>query len=109
VKVPVLRYYNVFNAEQVEGVEIPDAVKFVPIDFKPIDEAEKIAAGDVGGPGINHDGGQQAYYRPSTDSVHLPERTRFASCEEYYVVARVMLRSLDERLISAVSPASLTT
>ena len=23
-------------------------------------------------------------YRPATDSVHLPERTRFASCEEYY-------------------------
>ena len=84
LNVPVLRYYNVFNAEQVDGVEIPDAVKYQPIEFNPIDEAEKIAAGYVGGPGVNHDGGQQAFYRPATDSVHLPERTRFASVEEYY-------------------------
>jgi hypothetical protein len=50
VKVPVLRYYNVFNAEQVEGIEIPDAVKFEPLDFKPIESAEQIAAGYLGGP-----------------------------------------------------------
>ncbi len=33
-RVPVLRYYNVFNAEQMDGIEIPDAVKFEPIDFQ---------------------------------------------------------------------------
>ena len=59
-------------------------MKFVPIDFKPIDEAENIASGYVAGPAVNHDGGQQAFYRPSTDSVHMPEKTRFASVEEYY-------------------------
>lgn len=84
VRVPVLRYYNVFNAEQVEGVEIPDAVKYQPLDFHPIEEAEKIATGYAGGPVVTHDGGQQAFYRPSTDSVHLPDRTRFATAEEYY-------------------------
>jgi antirestriction protein ArdC len=82
--VPVMRYYNVFNAEQLEGIEIPDAVKFEPIDFVPIDEAEKIAAGYAGGPAVAHDGGQQAFYRPTTDTVHMPETTRFASVEEYY-------------------------
>jgi antirestriction protein ArdC len=82
--VPVLRYFNVFNAEQVEGIEIPDAVKFEPIEFKSIETAEQIAAGYVAGPGIQHDGGQQAFYRPASDTVHLPERTRFASVEEYY-------------------------
>jgi antirestriction protein ArdC len=84
VKVPVLRYYNCFNAEQVEGVEIPDAVKFEPIDFHPIEEAEKIAAGYVAGPAVHYDGGQQAYYRPSTDTVHMPQKTRFASEPEFY-------------------------
>lgn len=84
VRVPVLRYYNVFNAEQIEGIEIPDAVKFEPIAFSPIDEAEKITNGFQGGPAVTHDGGQQAFYRPATDSVHLPEKTRFASVEEYY-------------------------
>lgn len=84
VNVPVLRYYNVFNCEQVEGIEIPDAVKYQPIDFKPIEEAEKIASGYVGGPAVTHDGGQQACYRPATDTVHLPERIRFAAVEDYY-------------------------
>ena len=46
----VLRYYNVFNAEQVDGIEIPDAVKFGPLDFHPIDAAEQIAAGYLSGP-----------------------------------------------------------
>jgi antirestriction protein ArdC len=77
VRVPVLRYYNVFNAEQMEGIEIPDAVKFEPLEFKPIDEY-------LASPAVNHDGGQQAFYRPFTDSVHMPEKTRFASVEEYY-------------------------
>jgi antirestriction protein ArdC len=81
---PVMRYYSVFNAEQVEGIEIPDAVKFEPIDFKPIEAAELIASGYAGGPAVQHDGGQQAFYRPATDSVHLPEQSRFASVEEYY-------------------------
>ena len=83
-RIPVLRYYNVFNAEQMEGIEVPDAVKFEPIDFHPIDAAERIAAGYAGGPVVSHDGGQQAFYRPSTDTVHLPDKTRFASVEEYY-------------------------
>jgi antirestriction protein ArdC len=79
-----MRYYNVFNAEQIDGIEIPDAVKFEPLDFKPIETAEQIAAGYAGGPAVNHDGGQQAFYRPASDSVHMAERTRFASVEEYY-------------------------
>ncbi|MGA2233168.1 MAG: zincin-like metallopeptidase domain-containing protein [Tepidisphaeraceae bacterium] len=82
--VPVLRYYNVFNAEQVDSIEIPDAVKFEPLDFKPIESAERIAGNFAGGPAVQHDGGQQAFYRPASDTVHLPERTRFASVEEYY-------------------------
>jgi len=84
VNVPVLRYYNVFNAEQVEGIEIPDAVKFEPLDFKPIEAAERIADGYVGGPAVLYDGGQQAFYRPATDTVHMPEKTRFASEPEFY-------------------------
>lgn len=83
-KIPVLRYYNVFNAEQIDGIEIPDAVKFTPIDFNPIEAAEAIAAGYAGGPVVGHDGGQQAFYRPLTDTVHMPVQTRFASVEEYY-------------------------
>jgi antirestriction protein ArdC len=84
ISVPVLRYYNVFNAEQIDGIEIPDAVKFEPIEFTPIEAAEQIARGYAGGPAVLYDGGQQAFYRPGTDTIHLPEKTRFASVTEYY-------------------------
>jgi antirestriction protein ArdC len=82
-KIPMLRYYNVFNAEQCDGLEVPDAPKFEPIDFKPIEAAEAIAKGSEGAPALEH-GGSKAYYRPSEDSVHMPEPTRFATGEEYY-------------------------
>ena len=39
--------------------------------------------GYEGGPAVEH-AGTQAYYRPLTDDVRLPEPTRFASSEEYY-------------------------
>lgn len=82
-KVPVLRYYNVFNVEQCEGIAAPDAVPFTPIEFEPINAADAIAKGYADGPALDH-GGQQAFYQPGADTVHIPEPTRFASCEEYY-------------------------
>lgn len=83
-KVPVLRYYNVFNAAaQCEGIEVPDAPAFEPIDFKPIEAAEAIAKGYEGAPALEH-GGSQAYYRAGEDTVRMPEPARFRSAEEYY-------------------------
>lgn len=83
VRVPVLRHFNVFNAEQVEGVNVPDAVPFKALDFKPIEEAEKIVRGYTDSPSIEH-GGSQACYVPTRDVVKMPERERFASGEAYY-------------------------
>lgn len=82
-KLPVLRYYSVFNAEQCDGVAVPDAPKYEPLNFWPIAAAEAIVTGYTDRPGIEHSGGQ-AFYRASTDTVRLPEPQRFASCEEYY-------------------------
>ena len=59
-------------------------MKYEPINFVPIDEAEKIAAGYQGGPSVAHNGGQQAFYRPAADAVHMPDKTRFVSIEAYY-------------------------
>jgi antirestriction protein ArdC len=82
-KIPVLRYYNVFNATQCDGIEIPDAVKFEPLDFKPIEAADAVVKGYAEAPAIEH-GGQQACYRPLADIVRMPEPSRFISAEEYY-------------------------
>jgi antirestriction protein ArdC len=82
-KVPLLRYYNVFNVAQCDGITPADAVPFEPTAFKPIEAAEAIVKGYADGPTLEH-GGQQAYYSPLYDTVKLPEPTRFASTEEYY-------------------------
>jgi antirestriction protein ArdC len=81
--VPVLRYYNVFNVQQCDGVPYPDAPKFEPIEFSPVAASEGIVAGYADGPTIEH-GGASAYYTPKTDAVKIPEATRFASVPEFY-------------------------
>jgi antirestriction protein ArdC len=81
----MLRYYSVFNVEQCEGLELPPIEK--PTSFDPIAEAEEIIASMPNLPSITHDGGDKAFYRPLTDSIHLPRREAFDSAEEYYSTA----------------------
>lgn len=83
IKLPLLRYYNVFNVVQCEGIKPPDAVPFEAVPFTPQEAAEKIVSGYVGGPTIEH-AGSQAFYRSSVDIVRMPEPTRFVSNDEYY-------------------------
>lgn len=75
----VARAYHVFNAAQVEGFELPD----LPV----LPESERIAAADQFFSGlpirVHHDQ-DCAFYRPSTDSVHLPAFSRFRNAEAYY-------------------------
>ena len=82
-KVPLLRYYNVFNCDQCENVPAPDAPKYTPTPFNPIEAADAIVKRYKDGPTIEY-GGSQAFYRPSTDTVHIPDATRFTSNEEFY-------------------------
>ena len=74
--------FTVFNIEQVDGVKAPEGVP-VP-DFDPIAEAEAIIEGMPNRPAILHNGGDRAFYRPSTDTISLPHRSAFAEEEEYY-------------------------
>lgn len=83
VKIPVLKYYNVFNVLQCEGISVPDAPVFTPSEFCPVEAAAKIVEGYAKAPAIRY-GGSQAFYRPSLDEVHVPEPTRFASTNEHY-------------------------
>lgn len=84
-RIPLLRYYNVFNVEQCEGVKDPSAVP-LPVDappFNPIAECEAIVGGMPKRPHISHTGGK-AFYNPLFDSVTMPAPERFDSSAEYY-------------------------
>jgi len=79
--IPMLRYYRVFNLDQVTGIKKP-SIEGLPA-FQPIKEAEEIAAKYQGQIGVSH-GGNRAYYQPSTDSIRMPERGTFDNRESYY-------------------------
>ncbi len=86
-RIPLLRYYHVFNLEQVEGIpegKIPAKSAAIPAEFHTIEEAEAIVEGMPQRPEIRHHAGDRAFYRPATDTVTLPNRELFDSPEAYF-------------------------
>jgi len=82
-QIPVLRRYRVFNLDQCEGIDKPEEEKFEPLDFTPIEAAERIVGGYLGRPSITHRG-LQACYKPKLDEVVLPPPEIFTTREAYY-------------------------
>jgi hypothetical protein len=73
INVPVLRHYLVFNAEQCEGIAIPDAPSFVPSSFEPVYEAERIVrtyqdAPVIAGRALERQQHLDAMARPAVDA-----------------------------------------
>lgn len=81
--IPMMRYYRLFNIEQTD-LPIP-AITSTPLDFNPIEEAEKMVANMPLCPEIRH-GAPKAFYSPSLDYVNMPARELFDSSEAYYNV-----------------------
>ena len=84
---------EVFNLDQTTGVKVKPSVKqkvnFGAKSRKKIGRnvaSARIADGYInnGGPKFSHNGGNQAFYRVSRDSVHLPLKELFNSINEYY-------------------------
>ena len=73
--------FTVFNASQFEN--FPEAP-----ERKQISEHERHERCEAlikdSGVQINYDGGNRAFYRPYTDSVHLPARDQFKSADRLY-------------------------
>ena len=85
-QIPLVRYYSVFNAEQCDDISHArlEAKQEEPEPFNPIESAERIVASYPKPPSISEDGRGTAYYRPTTDSIHTPNRETFDSEEHYY-------------------------
>ena len=81
--VPVLRYYNVFNVEQTEGVDYPKP-ELPTYTHDPLEEAEKIVKAMPCPPILTHADEARAYYQPATDTVNVPPMGRFPKAAEYY-------------------------
>ncbi len=79
-KMFLLRYYNVWNAEQTSGIEYP---KPEPIIHEPIPECESVVANMPNRPTIEH-GGDRACYAAASDVVTMPPMTTFDLIEGYY-------------------------
>jgi antirestriction protein ArdC len=74
-----VRYFNVFNAEQIEGIPALDADE--PREIKTIERAEQIINGC---PITTGHGGARAYYTPATDCIQMPKRESFFNDMAYY-------------------------
>jgi antirestriction protein ArdC len=87
VRIPLLRYYTVFNIEQCEGIpaeKIPSRIERP--SFSPHQAAQGIIDNMPHKPTMQF-GGDRAFYRPSLDLVQLPKPESFESMAEYYSTA----------------------
>jgi putative DNA primase/helicase len=76
-------FATVFNAEQIEG--LPALAPRTDQTWNGLERAEKIlhASGAV-----IHSGEQnRAFYRPATDTIHLPDKGQFPTADNYYATA----------------------
>lgn len=79
-----LKYYNVFKASDITGIDFPTPKPL--IDFNPIPACETLVSNALAlnaCASIAHDE-SSAYYRPSTDAIHLPLPSFFHSENAYY-------------------------
>jgi antirestriction protein ArdC len=84
---PIITTAFVFNGEQIKGIpEWKEAYgeKIAAQQWTPIERAEMILADSQAD--IQH-GGNEAYYKPSTDQIRLPKPEQFDAAAKYYATA----------------------
>lgn len=79
---PRVFFATVFNADQIEDLA---PMERPPPTWEVSTRAEALlqASGVV----IHHGAYHRAFYRPATDSIHLPDQGQFPSAERYYATA----------------------
>ena len=88
--IPLLRYYNVFHLDDIDGIE----TKIVPgqaPEVEPVEAAEKVVADYLSRqPGLrfqNDKPSNRAYYSPAQDLVVVPMLSQYRIPAEYYSTA----------------------
>lgn len=81
-KIPVLKYYNVFRADDCTGLKFPNE-KADKKQINPIEAAQKIIDNYPNPPKYTFIG-DKAYYRPSNDTLNMPLIEAFNSEAFYY-------------------------
>lgn len=90
-KIPMLRTYTVFNADQID--DLPEKFKPVPIDqlWADIDVGEILKASSACEVKVIN---QTPHYAPELDYIGMPEKSKFHSADNYYrVLAHEMAHS----------------
>ena len=78
----LLKYFNVFNLEQTEGIAEKLGIGKSSPRVPDIQACERIIADMPNKPALAQH--VQASYRPSTDTVSMPARSAFSSIESFY-------------------------
>jgi len=82
-RIPILRYYNVFNISQCEGIPKDKIPELPERKIDPIEACEQIIEGMPQRPEIRHNE-QRAYYNRAEDFINLPKPETFKTQEGYY-------------------------
>ena len=84
-RIPVLRYYKVFNGEDVEGIDFKLDQLPKP-KVKPIESAQKIIDEINPAPDIRYKDADEAFYARGGDYVQVPPLTWYDEEQKYYSV-----------------------
>lgn len=79
--IPMLKTFTVFNVEQIDGLPLSDKAVFPAETFEPLPQVEALFR-NSGATIIEK--GQNAFFAPSTDEIHLPERRLFSDAANFY-------------------------
>jgi len=86
-KVPLLRYYTVFNVSQCDGLKLASIEKeeVAVSELTIVEEAEAVVSSYLLREGLDlRFGGDQAYYHPVYDVVQMPDKVKFVDATRYY-------------------------
>jgi len=79
--IPMLKMFTVFNVEQIDGLSLASEVVSSAETFEPMPQAESLFR-NSGAKIIEK--GQNAFFRPSTDEIWMPERCLFSDAANFY-------------------------